>query len=61
MNAEETNMASIFKRNKRKKNEPWWIQYTDHLGKRKTAKGFTWEAAAKQVENIYQDLLGDKR
>ncbi len=27
----------------------------------KTAKGFTWEAAAKQVENIYQDLLGDKR
>jgi integrase len=34
-------MASIFKRNKKKKNEPWWIQYTDHLGKRKTAKGFT--------------------
>jgi site-specific recombinase XerD len=33
-------MASVFKRNK-KKNQPWWIQYTDHLGKRKTAKGFT--------------------
>jgi site-specific recombinase XerD len=33
-------MASIFKRSK-KKNEPYWIQYKDHLGKRKTAKGFT--------------------
>jgi site-specific recombinase XerD len=33
-------MASIFKRSKRK-NEPYWIQYTNHLGKRKTAKGFT--------------------
>jgi hypothetical protein len=33
-------MASIFKRSKRK-NQPYWIQYTDHLGKRKTAKGFT--------------------
>src|SRR5271156_203861 len=33
-------MASIFKRSKRK-NEPYWIQYKDHLGKRKTAKGFT--------------------
>jgi integrase len=33
-------MASIFKRRKAK-NEPYWIQYKDHLGKRKTAKGFT--------------------
>ena len=33
-------MASIFKRSKRK-NETYWIQYFDHLGKRKTAKGFT--------------------
>ncbi len=33
-------MASVFKRSKRK-NEPYWIQYKDHLGKRKTAKGFT--------------------
>ena len=33
-------MASIFKRSKRK-NQPYWIQYVDHLGKRKTAKGFT--------------------
>ncbi len=33
-------MASIYKRSKRK-NEPYWIQYKDYLGKRKTAKGFT--------------------
>ena len=33
-------MASIFKRSKRK-NEPYWIQYKDHGGKRRTAKGFT--------------------
>jgi hypothetical protein len=42
-------MASIFKRNKRKKNEPWWIQYTDHLGKRKTAKGFTDKGLTEQL------------
>ena len=41
MDLEETSMASIFKRNKKRKNQVWWIQYTDHLGKRKTAKGFT--------------------
>jgi len=33
-------MASIFKRNKRK-NEPYLIQYLDHLGKRRTVQGFT--------------------
>lgn len=33
-------MASIFKRTGRK-NEPYTIQYTDHLGNRLTEKGFT--------------------
>ena len=33
-------MASIFKRNKRK-NEPYLIQYLDHLSKRRTVQGFT--------------------
>ena len=42
-------MASIFKRSKRKKNEPYWVQYTDHLGKRKTAKGFTDKGLTEQL------------
>ena len=33
-------MASIFKRSKRR-NAPYLIQYLDHLGKRRTAKGYT--------------------
>ena len=33
-------MASIFKRRKGK-NEPYTIQYEDHLGKRRTTIGFT--------------------
>ncbi len=33
-------MASIYKRS-RKKGEPYWIQYLDHNGKRRTTKGFT--------------------
>ena len=41
-------MASIFKRSKRK-NEPYWIQYTNHLGKRKTAKGFTDKGLTEQL------------
>ena len=41
-------MASIFKRSKRK-NEPYWVQYTDHLGKRKTAKGFTDKGLTEQL------------
>jgi integrase len=48
MVAEERIMASIFKRSKRK-NEPYWIQYTDHLGKRKTAKGFTDKGLTEQL------------
>ena len=34
-------MATIYKRNKRKKNEPYSIQYVDHTGKRRTTQGFT--------------------
>jgi len=41
-------MASIFKRSKRK-NEPYWIQYTNHLGKWKTVNGFTDEGLTAQL------------
>jgi site-specific recombinase XerD len=34
-------MASIFKRSGARKTDSYWIQYTDHNKKRKTAKGFT--------------------
>ena len=34
-------MAAIFKRKKKDRNEPYTIQYLDHLGKRCTVKGFT--------------------
>ena len=42
-------MASIYKRNKKKKNEPYWIQYVDHTGKRKTHKGFTDKGLTEQL------------
>jgi hypothetical protein len=41
-------MASIFKRNKRK-NEAYTIQYTDHLGQRRTKKGFTDKGLTEQL------------
>jgi len=41
-------MASIFKRRKGK-NEPYWIQYRNYLGKRKTAKGFTDKGLTEQL------------
>ena len=41
-------MASIFKRSKRK-NEPYTIQYTDHLGKRRTEVGFTDKGLTEQL------------
>lgn len=41
-------MASIFKRNKRK-NTPYTIQYLDHLGDRKTTKGFTDKGLTEQL------------
>lgn len=42
-------MASIFKRSKRKKNAAYWIQYTDHDGKRRTTKGFTDRSLTEQL------------
>ena len=42
-------MASIFKRNKRAKLEPYWIQYADHEGRRRTVKGFTDKAITEQL------------
>jgi integrase len=41
-------MASIFKRRKAK-NEPYTIQYVDHLGKRKTVQGFTDKGLSEQL------------
>ncbi len=41
-------MASIYKRRKGK-NEPYSIQYLDHRGKRKTAKGFTDKGLTEQL------------
>ena len=41
-------MASIFKRRKGK-NEPYTIQYVDHLGKRKTSLGFTDKGLTEQL------------
>ena len=41
-------MASIYKRNKRK-NEPYTIQYADHLGRRRTIQGFTDKGLTEQL------------
>jgi integrase len=50
-------MASIFKRHGRK-NEPYTIQYLDHLGKRRTKKGFTDKGLTEQLAG---KLEGDAR
>ena len=50
-------MASIFKRSKRK-NTPWTIQYFDHLGKRRTKKGFTDKGL---TEELAAKLEGEAR
>lgn len=42
-------MASIFKRDKLKRNAPYWIQFTDHEGNRKTVKGFTERSTTEQL------------
>jgi integrase len=42
-------MATIYKRNKRKKNEPYSIQYLDHEGTRKTVMGFTDRGLTEQL------------
>jgi integrase len=41
-------MATVYKRTK-KKNEPWTIQWVDHEGKRRTAKGFTDKGLTEQL------------
>jgi site-specific recombinase XerD len=50
-------MASIFKRRKGR-NEPYTIQYVDHLGKRRTCKGFTDKGL---TEELAAKLEGDAR
>jgi integrase/recombinase XerD len=44
-------MASIFKRpaDRKKRNIPYWIQYTDHEGKRRTEKGFSDRGLTEQL------------
>jgi site-specific recombinase XerD len=42
-------MATIYKRKKGKKNEPYSIQYLDHEGKRRTTKGFTDKGLTEQL------------
>jgi integrase len=42
-------MATIYKRNKRKKNEPYSIQYIDHAGKRRTTQGYTERGLSEQL------------
>lgn len=44
-------MASIYKktRDKGRKNANWYVNYTDHLGKRRTVKGFTDRRATEQM------------
>jgi len=45
----ETPMASIFRRDKKKRNSPYLIQYVDHEGKRRTESGFTDSALTEQL------------
>ncbi len=63
-------MATIFKRKRDsgKKNTHWWIQYFDHNGERKTAKGYTdkrkTEAKAAKLEEearLRRDKLIDPK
>jgi site-specific recombinase XerD len=54
-------MASIFKRNKRKKNEPYVIQYVDHAGVRRTEKGFTDKGLSEQLAARREDEARQRR
>ena len=54
-------MASIFKRNKRKKGEPYSVQYTDHLGRRKTVKGFTDKGLTEQLARKLEEDARKRR
>jgi site-specific recombinase XerC len=51
-------VASIFKRGKARKNAPYWVQYKDHEGKRKTVKGFTDKGL---TEELAAKLEGEAR
>jgi integrase len=42
-------VATIYKRDKRKKNEPYSIQYVDHAGRRRTRQGFTDKGLSEQL------------
>jgi len=42
-------MATIYKRNKCRKHEPYWIQFQDAEGKRRTVKGFTDKGLTEQL------------
>jgi len=44
-------MATIYKkgRDKKKKHAPWYIDYFDHFGKRRTRKGFTDKSRTQQL------------
>lgn len=48
-------MATLFKRNKKDRNEPYKIQYVDHLGKRCTVKGFTDKGLTEQLAARLED------
>ena len=57
-------MASIYKkkRDKGKKNAAWYVNYTDHLGKRRTVKGFTDRRATEQMAaKMEHDVMLRKR
>jgi integrase len=51
-------MASSYKRNKQKKNEPYLIQYKDEFGKRKTVTGFTDKG---KTEELKAKLVAEAR
>ncbi len=57
-------MACIHKkaRDKGKKNACWYVNYTDHLGKRRTVKGFTDRRATEQMAaKLEHDVMLRKR
>jgi len=54
-------MASIYKRNKKKKNEPYVIQYLDHHGDRKTESGFTDKGLTEQLAARLEDEARQRR
>ncbi len=57
-------MASIYKkkRDKDKKNAAWYVNYTDHSGKRRTVKGFTDRRSTEQMAaKLEHDVMLRKR